>query len=44
MGKDDVRDPGTDGRIMFRWILKGYIMKIWARFMWFRMGIRGGFL
>jgi len=37
-------DPGVDGRIILRWILRKWDVGAWTGSMWFRIGTGGGYL
>jgi hypothetical protein len=37
-------DPGLDGRIEFRWILKKWDVGVWTALSWLRVGTGGGHL
>jgi len=37
-------DPGVDGRIIFRWILRKWDMGVWNGSSWLRIGTGGGHL
>ena len=43
-GKRPQGDPGTDGRIIFRWIFRNLDVGVWTGSSWLRIGIRGGHL
>jgi len=42
--RDHLRDPGVDGRIIFRWIFRKWDVGIWTALSWFRIGTVGGLL
>ena len=42
-GKNHLEDPGVDGRIILRWILK-WDVRAWAGTIWLRIGTGGGHL
>ena len=37
-------DPGVDGKIILRWIIRKWDRGIWAGFIWLRIGTGGGYL
>jgi hypothetical protein len=43
-GGDHMEDLGIDGRIILEWILGKYSEKVWAGFIWLRIGTGGGLL
>ena len=42
--RDHLRDPGIDGRIMFRWIFREWDVRARTEFIWLRKGTGGGHL
>jgi hypothetical protein len=43
-GRDHWGDPGVDGRIILRWIIKKWIVGVWIGSSWFRIGTGDGHL
>jgi len=43
-GKGPLGDPGTDGRIILRWIFRKWDMGVWNGSSWLRIGAGGGHL
>jgi len=43
-GKNHLRDPGVDGRIILRWIFKKWDVGVWTASNWLRIGTGGGHL
>jgi hypothetical protein len=43
-GRDRLEDPGVDGRIILRWILRKWDVGVWTGSGWFRIGTGGGHL
>jgi hypothetical protein len=43
-GRDHVEDLGIDGRIILECIVRKQSGKIWAGFIWLRIGTSGGIL
>jgi hypothetical protein len=41
-GKNDLEDPGVDGRKIVRWIFRKRDMGVWTRSSWLRLGTGGG--
>jgi hypothetical protein len=39
--RDHLGDPGVDGRIMFRWILRKWGVGVWTGSSWLRKGAGG---
>jgi len=42
--RDHLGDPGLDGRITLRWILRKWYVGIWTGSSWLRIGTDGGHL
>jgi hypothetical protein len=42
--RDHWRDPGVDGRIILRWILRKWDVEIWTGLGWVRIETVGGLL
>jgi hypothetical protein len=42
--RDHFQDPGTCGRIIFRWIFRTWDVGVWTGMSWFRKGTGGGHL
>jgi len=42
--RDHLGDPGIDGRIILRWILRKLDVGIWTGWSWLRIGTGGGHL
>jgi hypothetical protein len=40
--RDDLEDPGVDGRIIIRWIFKKWGVAAWTESIWLRIGTDGG--
>ena len=43
-GKNHLGDPGVDGRIVLRWILRKWDVGVWTGSSWLRIGTVGGHL
>ena len=43
-GKNHLRDPGVNGRIIFRWILRKWNVGLWTGSSWLRIGTGDGHL
>jgi len=43
-GKDHLGDPGVDGRIILRWIIRKWDVGVWTGSSRLRMGTSGGHL
>jgi hypothetical protein len=43
-GKNHLADPGTDGRIILRWIVMKRDVGAWTGLSWLRIGTGGGHL
>jgi len=39
-----MEDPGTDGRIILRWIFRKWDVGVWTGSIWLRIGTGGGYL
>jgi len=39
--RDDLEDPGVDGRILFSWIFKKWYVRSWNGSSWLRIGTDG---
>jgi len=42
--RDHLGDPGMDGRIILRWILRKWDVGVWSGLIWLRIGTGGGLL
>jgi len=42
--KKPLEDPGVDGNIILRWIIKKWDVWAWTRSIWLRIGTGGGHL
>ena len=42
--RDNLVDPGTDGRIIWRWIFRKWDVGAWTGLIWLRIGTGGGHL
>jgi len=42
--RDDLEDPGVDGRIVLRWLFRKWDVRAWTGSIWLRIGIGGGHL
>jgi len=40
--RNDLEDPGVDGRIILRWILRKCDVGVWTGSSWFRIGTGSG--
>jgi hypothetical protein len=43
-GKNHCGDPGVEGRIILRWILRKWYVGVWTGSSWLRIGTGGGHL
>jgi hypothetical protein len=41
---DYLEDPGVDGKIIFKWIIRKWDVRAWTGSMWLRIGTDGGHL
>jgi hypothetical protein len=41
---DNLEDLDVDGRIVLKWILGKLVVRMWAAFIWLRIGPSGGLL
>jgi hypothetical protein len=41
-GKDNLGDPGVDGKIILRWIFRKWDVGAWTGSSWLRIGTGGG--
>jgi hypothetical protein len=42
--RDYLEDPGVDGRIILRWILRKWDVRTWTESSWLSIGTYGGLL
>jgi len=42
--RDNLGDPGFDGKIMLRWIFRNWDVGVWTGLRWLRIGTGGGHL
>jgi hypothetical protein len=42
--RNDLGDPGVDGRIILRWIFRKWDVGVWTESRWLRIGTGGGHL
>jgi hypothetical protein len=43
-GRDHSDNVGVDGKIILKWILGDWGVKVWTGFIWLRIGTNGGLL
>jgi hypothetical protein len=43
-GRDHLENLGVDWKIIFKWVLWKYDVKVWNGFIWLRIGISFGLL
>ena len=43
-GKNQLEDPGVDGKITLRWIFRKWDVGVWTGSSWLRIGTGGGHL
>jgi hypothetical protein len=43
-GRGLLGDPGVDGRIIVKWILRKWDVEVWTGSSWLRIGTGGGYL
>jgi hypothetical protein len=43
-GRDCLEDPGIDGKIVLKYILNKYSVRMWTGFIWLKIGTSGGVL
>jgi len=43
-GEDHLGEPGVDGRIILRWIVRKWDVGLWTGWSWLRIGTVGGHL
>jgi hypothetical protein len=43
-GRDHLGDTGVDGRIILRWILRKWDVRVWTGSSWLRIGTGSGLL
>jgi hypothetical protein len=43
-GKNHLKDPGVDGRIILRWIFRKWYVGAWTESIWLKIGTSGGHL
>ena len=43
-GRNHLRDPGIDGRIILRWICRKWDVGLWTEWTWRRIGTGSGHL
>jgi hypothetical protein len=41
-GKDQLGEPGVDGRIILRWVFRKWNVMVWTESNWLRIGTGGG--
>jgi len=40
-GRDNLKDPGIDGRVILRWIFRKWDVGVWTGYIWLRIGTDG---
>ena len=43
-GKNHLEDPGIDGKIILRWIIRKWDVGAWTGLIWLRKGTGGGLM
>jgi hypothetical protein len=43
-GRDNLENPGVDGRIILRWIFRKWDVRVWTESSWLMIGTGGGHL